>query len=204
MLHKRTVLILILFFIIFSFGISESFSNSDNPDDNNELNKKITMIKNNTKFEIIAISQLSNEIKKDLFKKNIVIMTNILENQITPAIKFADNNKNFIPINDILIAFEQNDFEKVSPNKNSVGLNKAQKPLYLSSDNAKRDKQQKITVKNDIVVVSLDENTNEVSIEYDKNKINDKYIDFVPLESEEFKLYLVKLVDEDKKITFLL
>ncbi len=202
MLHKRTVLILILLFVIFSFGISESFSNSDNPDDNNELNKKIILANKNTKFEIIALSQLSNEIKKELFKKNIVVMTNILENQITPAIKFADNNKNFIPINDVLVAFEQNDLEKVSPNKNFVGLNKANKPLYLSNENTKRDKEQKFTIKNDIVVVSLDENTNEASIEISKNKINDKHIDLISLENDDFKLYLIKLVDEDKKITF--
>lgn len=202
MLHKRTVLILILLFVIFSFGINESFSNSDNPDDNNILNKKIILVNKNTKFEIIALSQLSNEIKKELFKKNIVIMTNILENQITPAIKFADNNKNFVPINDVLVAFEQNDLEKVSPNNNFVGLNKANKPLYLMNDNIKRDKQQKFTVKNDIVVISLDENANEASIEIGKNKINDKHIDLISLDNDGYKLYLIKLVDENKKITF--
>ncbi len=197
MFHKRTVLFLILLFVIFSFGINDLFANNEN---NNQAQKnKLILTKNNIKYNVVSLSQISNDLKKDLLSDD-KLWVDLLDNQLQLIIKQAENNKNFIPLNDLLFAIETSELEKASRNKSLIGLDKTIKPIYISEDQQVKDPEQKISIKNNFVVISLDNNAEEKLFNFDKHQIGDKYIDLIPIKSDKIKLNFIKVVDENKSI----
>jgi hypothetical protein len=199
MFDKKIILFLILALVIlYCFNMNENFSTNL---DDDKITQNIIFNKDNKRYQLIAFSQLSNDVKKNLIKENLSEMTNIFEGQLQAVIKFADLNKDLIPLNDPLLAVELDDLKKVSNKKISVGLNNSMKIIY-GLDDFYTSNNQKLSSHKEYIVATLEKNQNEISINTENKQFGNKFINLVPAKFNKTNINFIKESNENKNITF--
>ena len=187
MFDKKIILFLILALVIlYCFNMNENFSTNL---DDDKITQNIIFNKDNKRYQLIAFSQLSNDVKKNLIKENLSEMTNIFEGQLQAVIKFADLNKDLIPLNDPLLAVELDDLKKVSNKKISVGLNNSMKIIY-GLDDFYTSNNQKLSSHKEYIVATLEKNQNEISINTENKQFGNKFINLVPAKFNKTNIFL--------------
>jgi len=192
---KLLVLVgILLMVILYVFNQKETFSNSDT---DNKLKNKIKIKSDDKELELIAFSQLKNELKNELIKSYLldsnVSISKIFDKELSAVLKFIETNKKLTPESDIIIGVKSDDLKELT-NEEYIGINNLNNPIYNIGPIFSRNAEQKFSYKEDILIISANKNAPSIEIKEDiKKKIGDKFINLIPGKLANKEIYFIKL-----------
>lgn len=201
---KLLILIgILLMVIVYVFNQKETFSN--NLDTDNKLKNKIKIKSGDKDLELVAFSQLKNELKNELIKTYLldsnVSINKIFDKELNAVLKFIETNKKLTPESDIIIGVKSDDLNELT-NGEHIGLNNLNNPIYNIGPIYSRNGEQKFSSKEDILIISANKNAPSVEIKNNIKKIGDKFISLIPGKLANREIYFIKLSDKNSNIKF--